>query len=222
MRGMNTVCTQDLKIETLAESLTARLRQPLPGVAAQGEMAPPSRQHFPPAESTPRQSAVLVLLYPCDGAIYTVFTLRAAALNHHGGEVSFPGGAKEPQDHNLQEAARREAHEELGILQESIHIIGALTPLYIPPSDNLVYPYVGWLNQTPAFRPEPEEVERVLSFPLRQLRRPEMRQRKLWLYKGEFVEIPCYEVEGLCIWGATAMILSEFLAVVAQLPEMEL
>jgi 8-oxo-dGTP pyrophosphatase MutT (NUDIX family) len=207
------------------ERLSKALRAPLPGRSAQDLMAPPQRQTDPGPADQPRQSAVLALLCastqerlpatartPVHWRI--VFTERQNSLRHHGGQISFPGGGCDAGDASLLHTALRETQEELGIPIEDIAILGKLTPLFIAPSQNLVHPYVGWLSELPPISPNPAEVAAVLTLPLSVLLAPEAQGTYQWQRDGEALTAPCYCVRDVVIWGATAMMLSELLAII--------
>ncbi len=190
----------------------AAMRRPLPGMAAQVTMAPRPRPFHPPEGSTPRQAGVLLLLYPVGGHLHLVFTVRPAHLDYHAGQVSFPGGGWEEGDASLMETALRETREELGISAGEIEVLGPLTPLYIPPSHNMVHPFVALAPRRPAFQPDPLEVAELLEVPLATFRDPAIRGEDRMEQAGLEVVIPYYAVHGYKIWGATAIILAEFLA----------
>ncbi len=197
------------------EVLTAILRRPLPGLPAQLEMAPmprPGTIDYPntPPDSVP--AAVLILIYPRDGAPHIVFIRRPGTSVHHKDQIAFPGGRIEGSESPV-EAALRETEEEVGVRPSLIQVAGSLTPLFIPPSRYCVAPVVGLAAETPAFVPFPEEVAEILEVPLAQLLDPAAVRRETWqLDRGE-VSVPFYAFGRHKIWGATAMILSEFLAV---------
>lgn len=197
--------------------IRAAMRRPLPGMAAQVTMAPRPRPFHPPEGSTPRQAGVLLLLYPVRGHLHLVFTVRTPHLDYHAGQVSFPGGGWEDGDASLMETALRETREELGISSEEIEELGPLTPLYIPPSHNMVYPFVALAPRRPAFRPDPLEVAELLEVPLATFRDPAIRGEDRIEQGGLEMVIPYYAVRGHKIWGATAIILAEFLALLESL-----
>jgi len=174
---------------------------------------PGMERGFDPAHR-PREGGVLVLLYPKEGELTLVLTKRTDTLNHHRGQVSFPGGAWEPGDADFVQTAQREASEELGIKPETLIILGTLTPLYIPPSDYRIYPTVAYTPQRPDFRPDPAEVAIVLEMPLAELTSGGNVRSETWELRGYPVEVPFFEVEGHKVWGATAMVLGEFRALV--------
>ena len=191
------------------------LHQKLPGEAAQLMMAPTFRGHISTAEN-PVQAAVLVLFYPSDGKMHLVFIKRNEYDGPHSAQVSFPGGAREASDLSLKETALREAREELGINGE-IEVLGALTPLHIPVSNFMVYPFLGWMEDLPVFHPDPTEVQYVIEASLSTLLDPAKRDSETRFHHALPIEAPFYRVGEDKIWGATAMILSEVLQLATSL-----
>lgn len=157
-----------------------------------------------------REAAVLVLLVPVEGTPAVVLTLRPTHLPHHPGQISFPGGRREG-DESLLETSLREAREEIGLAQ-SVDILGALSPIYVQPNGFCVYPFVASTNEMPTFQAHEAEVEALLHVPLAVLRDPATRRREQREVRGIRAWIPFFSVSGYEIWGATAMILSELLA----------
>lgn len=174
---------------------------------AQLKMAPANRPLQPQPESNPRLAATMLLLYPID-ELHFVLTRRPDYDGTHGGQISFPGGRREA-DEDFAETALRETCEELGIC-DSIEPVGRLTELYIPPSDFLVYPYVGYIAYRPEWHPDPYEVAEVIETPLRILLDDGIKQRDTREYKGMSFEYSIYQINGHRVWGATAVMLSEF------------
>lgn len=190
-----------LFIETVRHALTLPHFDP---TAAQLLMAPVGRSATRPPDrpGQARQGAVLLLLYQKEGAWHTVLGKRPSHLRHHPGQVAFPGGRCEPGE-SYATAALREAEEELGIVPATVHMLGTLTPIYIPPSDFEVYPFVGWAAEPPHFQPAPQEVEEVVELPLAHLNNPQNRVLAGWQY-------PYFSLGEHRIWGGTAVILNEF------------
>ncbi|GIV57307.1 MAG: CoA pyrophosphatase [Bacteroidetes bacterium] len=201
------------------ERLRTRLAHPLPGTEAQFTMAPRYRRDETLADvrgKPCRQAGVLALLVPhTAGAPAILLTVRRDHLARHAGQVSFPGGRLEPGESHVA-AALRETHEEVGIDPASVDVLGPLTPLYIPPSNYCVYPFVGAVYAPPDLRPHDDEVAAVLAVPLTHLLDPSTRRCTPWTLRGRTVEVPFFEVEGHRVWGATAMMLAELLAVYAE------
>lgn len=202
-----------------AARLKFGMQLPLPGRQAQQLLAPVPRRHVPEPGVTPRRSAVLLPLLADTDEISIILIKRKNDLNHHAGEISFPGGAVECQDADAIHTALREAHEEVGILPEGVEILGLLTPLYIAPSQNMVQPVVGWLKTPPALTPNPAEVAQILQAPLARFMRAETLRWQTWERDGQTYTVPCYMLGKECVWGATAMILSELLSLLCDLEQ---
>jgi len=196
----------------MVEDVRAALDGPLPGLQAQITMAPRPRSIYPDGSAEPRQAGVLLLLYPVEDVLHLLLTQRTSALYHHSGQVSLPGGGWEEGDRSLQHTALREAWEEVGADCDRLEMIGSLTPLYIPPSNNCVHPFVAHARGRPAFDPDPTEVAELLEVPLGHLVDPATRREEEWVRQGQPLHVPFYLLHGHKVWGATAMILAEFVA----------
>ena len=189
------------------------LQEPRPGLAAQARMATRPRPGWPPEKGiAPRQGGVLILLYPHKEQVHLVLTRRTETVENHKGQISLPGGRREG-DESIEQTALREAQEELGVVPAAVQVLGKLTPLYIPPSDFCITPVVGWVEKRPDWRPDDIEVAEVVEVPLRHLADPSNWREETW-QRGELaMQVPFFLVQGHQVWGATAMVLSEFLAV---------
>ena len=191
------------------DALAQALRRPLPGAVAQDRMAPrPRRSGAGSAVGTLREAAVLLLLYPADGAVRLVLTRRADTVANHRSQISLPGGATEG-DEPAVTTALRETEEELGVSPRGVRVLGALSDLHVFASGFLVHPVVGWAAIRPAFRPDAREVAEVLEAPAADL--PGFARSETWSWSDGEREVPFYLIGGHKVWGATAMILSEFL-----------
>ncbi|HEX7070919.1 MAG TPA: CoA pyrophosphatase [Rhodothermales bacterium] len=178
-------------------------------------MAPSTRaraEHLSVQGKSCRDAAVLAILYPGAAGPSLVLTLRHADLPAHAGQVSFPGGARDPGE-ELSATALRETEEEIGLDPDQVKILGPLTPLYVPPSGFCIYPFVGAVEELPALRPFEREVSAVLHVPLSHLLSANTRVTEEWVLRGEPVTVPFYRYETHKVWGATAMILAELLEV---------
>jgi 8-oxo-dGTP pyrophosphatase MutT (NUDIX family) len=175
----------------------------------QGRLA---RQMQPGPEVTPRPAGVLLLLYPQAGELWLPLTVRSSDLPLHRGEISLPGGRVDPSDNGPVGAALREAHEEVGIDPALVTILGMLASFYIPPSNHLLTPVVGYALEAPLLRPAPREVAAAFSVPLRQLLDPAtiIYEQREW--NGIAIDVPYFALEGYKVWGATALLLSELVA----------
>jgi 8-oxo-dGTP pyrophosphatase MutT (NUDIX family) len=186
----------------------------LPGIPAQARMAPQPRVGWRPAETPAdsRVAAALIVLYPGPSTTHLALTVRSARLPQHPGQVSLPGGAVEP-DESIEAAALREAHEEVALDPSIVRVIGRLSPLHIPVSGFVLYPVVGAVDRFPGLHPEATEVARVLDVPLSVLADPGTVRTRLRVHEGREYEVPYFAVDGEQVWGATAMVLAEFLTV---------
>lgn len=181
------------------------------GFAAQAKMKPIPRAETRPPDlpGRPRQGAVLLLLYEQNGRTTLVLTRRHDDLPSHPGQISLPGGRREPGE-QLQETALRECYEEVGVHPSLVTILGQLTPLYILPSDFQVTPFVGWHEERPLMVAQPTEVAEIIETPLERLLDQEARDKEDWEWKDGLLEVPFFRVGEHKVWGATAMVLSEF------------
>lgn len=190
------------------------LTQPLPGELAQIKMATSSRSEllsFVRPNEMPRQSAVLIAVYPNNNQAETILIKRPVYNGAHSGQVAFPGGKVEPFDKDLVDTALREAEEEVGINPDLVSVLGQLTPLFIPVSNIWVQPVIGLLNQKPNLSLNLQEVEYTISAKLCDLKQTENRSVKTIAINSIPISAPYYKVETEHIWGATAMIISELL-----------
>lgn len=201
--------------------LESLLNKELPGEEAQFSMAPVTRKRLSEvskADYNPKQSAVLILLFPEANSIKTILIQRGKYEGVHSGQIAFPGGQLDDTDVDLKHTALRETFEEIGIPSENISVIGSLTDVYITPSNFLVKPFIGIINHKPDFIIDSNEVAQVIPVDLLELNNKDIRKEKSILQSGGFkIKTPYYEIEGLTVWGATAMMISELNAVVEQI-----
>lgn len=204
---------KDLPFSVFAEKLSWQLQQPLPGYEAQYKMAREFREHPLDTEryhTNARLGAVLILFYPNDGGINTVLIQRPTYEGVHSAQVAFPGGKKEETDKDLIETALREAEEEVGINCNKVAVAGELTKLYIPPSNFLVTPVVGFCNERPNFIPQQKEVEEVLEVNITTIMQEDIIAEKIiHLPHNISLNVKYYDIQGKTVWGATAMMIAE-------------
>lgn len=204
-------------INTVAR-LREALKATLPGLDAQLRMAPEPRLGWDPLKfpEGARDGAALLLLYPHEDHLHVTLTVRGAEMRNHTGQVSLPGGRVESGE-TFEAAALREAQEEIGVDPSTVEVLGRLTPLHIPVSGFLLHPIVGATSMRPAFQRAEWEVARIIEVPVALLSDPavikrEMRTRTV---NGQSIDIsvPFYDIDGEKVWGATAMVLAEFCAI---------
>ncbi|MEI6141363.1 MAG: CoA pyrophosphatase [Mariniphaga sp.] len=191
--------------------LKKALTNQLPGENAHRLMLPKGRELQPIVESTTiLQSSVLMLLFPENGSLNTCMIRRPTTMRNHGGQVAFPGGRFEPSDITLQQTALRESFEEIGTDRNKIELIGELSPLYVQVSNFTIHPFIGWCDIVPIFKTDNQEVEELYIIPVSKFvdhTSPHL-QSVNTIY-GQ-MEVPGFYIDNLFIWGATAMIVSEF------------
>jgi 8-oxo-dGTP pyrophosphatase MutT (NUDIX family) len=205
-------------IPALLGRIEKGLWAPLPGIPAQLTMVPeprPGHKAYFEVEDSSRKAGVLVLLYVKDGRLRVLLTRRTERVLHHRGQISLPGGEQHAGE-SLEATALRETAEELGLDLGAVRVLGRLTPLYIPPSNYCIYPTVAFIAGPLDFLPQPEEVAEVIEAPVEHLADLASVRRETWSLGGRDVDVPFYEFEGHKIWGATAMVLAEFLALLLQ------
>lgn len=160
------------------------------------------------------------MIYPHDGKWYIPLTVRSAGLRHHTSQVSLPGGRLDHPGESVEEAALREAYEEIGVHRAAVEILGRLSPLPIAVSGHLLHPVVGIMASRPEFTIAADEVDRVIEVPIARLLRPDAiawEERVRSLPPHGVMSVPYFEMEGARVWGATAMVLAELIAVLERL-----
>ena len=206
-----------MKLSKLAQKLQIRLINNLPGKDEQWRMRVTSDKsyNFDNTEEDAIQSAVLILLYEENGVICFTLTERTQTVEHHRGQISLPGGARET-DEKLSSTAIRETQEEIGIYAYDVDLIGALSPLFVPVTGFIINPFVGIINENFDPQPAPEEVETVISVHVNELLNDDNELQEKRNLRGYDVNIPYFLLSGHKVWGATAMILSEFKTVLKE------
>jgi 8-oxo-dGTP pyrophosphatase MutT (NUDIX family) len=204
-------------ISNFPDLLKTELLKGLPGPTVQWQMASSDRmvKSYPgvPCEDA-RIAAVLILLFPVNDSIHTLFMQRHNYDGVHGGQISFPGGKKESGDIDIIHTALREAEEETGVKREFVKVIGTLTPLFINVSNMLVTPVIGWVEEKPHFSRQVEEVDFLFEAGLDLFLNGNILRTKPMAIRGEEINVKYFDYNGNVIWGATSMILNELLEVI--------
>ena len=195
----------------LVHYLRARLA---PLAMAESTMSAASPTQAPPLPGLPpRAAAVLAPLYAVVGRPHLLFTVRSLDLASHRGEISFPGGSRDPADTDLATTALRETDEELGIAPPRVELLGGLPVVFAGPSNFAVTPFVGWLGEgVPALTPSPAEVAEVIYAPLAALDDPAIYHTEIWQRFGQPHLLHFYDFGTYRIWGATGRMLHALLA----------
>jgi len=207
-------------MDTFYNYLKIRIDQELPGHPAQLKMAPQpneGRRTLAPPSDDVKMSSVLILLHDTiEGGRELLLTLRTENLPTHKGQISFPGGRS--MDGELAvETALRESEEEVGLNTSEIHILGILTGLYLSNSNNYIYPVVGYIDHRPKLTINPYEVAEVFFVDLDTLLKSDNLKVEEWTIRDKKYKVPYWAIHPETpLWGATAMILSEFLTLYKQ------
>ena len=200
----------------LEQSLRIKLAETLPGVEAHLRFVPDPvykgwrAGHYP---EDARIAAALLLIYPGDDGPSVALTVRASGLARHAGQVSLPGGACDPGE-TLAETALREATEEIGVDPATVSVLGELTPVHVLVSGFTLHPVVGVTHARPAFVAAPGEVEEIVEVSLAKLRDASHIRRGTRVREGVAIEYPYFDLGGHHVWGATAMVLGEFICLI--------
>jgi len=205
-----------MTLSELTNLLFREINFNLPGEVSHELMAPFKRTKASAivnSKTQPKLSAVLMLIYPKNDIPHFTLIQRTAYKGTHGGQISFPGGKQEAEE-SLKETALRETFEEIGVAPDKIQVLGEITQIYIPPSNFLVSPFIGFVDFEPVFTPEVKEVEEIIEVKISDLIDNEKIKRKK-IKVGKYTEtpilidVPYFELNYNTVWGATATILSE-------------
>lgn len=186
----------------------------LPGEEAHMLMTPPERADIMKTldveKVNPRKAAVMMLFYPRNDKTNIVLILRNSYKGVHSSQIAFPGGKVEDYDASMMHTALRETHEEIGIAPNQITVIRPFSEVYIPPSNFMVSPFLGYSSETLLFNPDPEEVAGIIEFPIEHfLDDTIVVNQKMDTAYSKSIIVPSFKIYEHFVWGATAMMLSE-------------
>lgn len=186
----------------------------LPAMNAHRKMVPPIREEFFKnsdfTKIIPKKAAVMMLFYPKERQTHLALILRNSYNGVHSSQIAFPGGKVEVEDFDLEQTAIRETHEEIGVHPSAIHVVRAFTEVYIPPSNYMVYPFLGYSLVELDFELQVDEVAGIVELPVKDFLDDKIivTNTMKTSYAGN-IEVPGFKVNEHFVWGATAMILSE-------------
>lgn len=203
-----------MKFQSFLDNIPDIQQQKLLGEISHLKMCPPERadlmKNIDFDNINPRLAAVLMLIYPKNNLAHLALILRTSYNGVHSSQIAFPGGKVETFDADYQQTALRETHEEIGISPELITVIRDFTPIYIPPSNFMVYPFLGYSTTELSFIPDQDEVAGIIQLPLSEFLDDNIviTNRMSTSYNND-IDVPAFKIQNHIVWGATAMMLSE-------------
>ncbi|PCE65040.1 NUDIX hydrolase [Sediminicola luteus] len=203
-----------MEFNVFLEQLPKIKNLPLPGLSAHAKMVPPLRRRDLEHMTVPEQAkraGVMALCYPNEsGNTMLLLILRKTYKGVHANQIGFPGGKVEMDDRHIQDTALRETFEEVGVPVNEIRLVRELSDVYIPPSNFLVTPFLGWCAAEPRFIIQESEVEALVKVPLTEFLAVEsVQERELSTSYANTMKVPAFILQDHVVWGATAMMLSE-------------
>ena len=198
-------------ITKLSQDIKERLLNPLPGIKAHQLTKVISKNDLTFSNTTENAipAAVLILLFPFEKEIQFFLTQRTKSVEHHKGQISLPGGMRETNE-SLSETALRETEEEIGVDQNTVELLGSLTPFFVPVTGYIIHPYIGCCKEKPSTKIYSGEVDKLFSIPISELLDDRILVTEEWKIRGYDASVPYYNFNLCKVWGATAAILSEF------------
>ena len=195
----------------LSQNIKERLLNPLPGIKAHQLTKVISKNDLTFSNTTENAipAAVLILLFPFEKEIQFFLTQRTKSVEHHKGQISLPGGMRETNE-SLSETALRETEEEIGVDQNTVELLGSLTPFFVPVTGYIIHPYIGCCKEKPSTKIYSGEVDKLFSIPISELLDDRILVTEEWKIRGYDASVPYYNFNLCKVWGATAAILSEF------------
>ena len=200
----------DTYLKNIINSIKIHLNNNKPGEKAQKLMMPEGRILSPEYQVKPIPSAVLIALFIDKNQLYFPIIRRPVYNGMHSGQIAFPGGKRDSSDSNLIHTALREANEEIGIIPDEVEVLGTLTQLYIPITNMNVLPVVGYLKTKPSYILNKHEVDAIYNINIKDIFDFDKKITETWNLRHNNINVPFYNINKQKIWGATAMIISEF------------
>lgn len=207
--------------DKISSFIRQRISEGLPGKTAHYEMSHKLRTYTPPTPTSAMESSVCILLFPNESGSFSFTLMERTSHNindKHKGQISLPGGKKEQEDEDASQTALRELQEEVGVNMADVQLIGQLTELYIPVSNFVVYPFIGITPIKPTYKRQESEVQEIFEVDVKELFKAENLKTKHIKISENITlkDVPYYDLEQRVVWGATAMILSEFKSIVKE------
>ena len=209
------------------DEIKQKLSKPLPGVASHLKLAPKARVseliNFNGNETNAKKSAVMILLYQEGDELKVIFIKRGMYVGIHAGQIAFPGGKYEDSDINLENTALREVEEEIGIPASAINVLGRLTDIYVSKSNFIISTFVGLLKQKPFFVKSEREVAEIYEIDLKLFFEDNIIFEKDFIVPSSQSSVRAlyYKIENIDIWGASAMVMTEFIDIISQTKKSE-
>ncbi len=205
---------RSMDFNNFLDNLPKIAKEKLLGITAHIKMAPFDRieimKNFNPEIKKPKKAAVLMLLYPKNKETHLVLIVRNEYPGVHSSQIAFPGGKYEIDDASLEDTALRETWEEVGVESSKIKIIKPFTEIYIPPSNFMVYPFLGYSEEEIVFIPSPDEVAAIIELPITELLNEQnVVSVNMTTSYAVDIDVPAFQMQNHIVWGATAMIISE-------------
>ena len=203
-----------MKFDTFLKYIPKIEKENLLGAEAHQIMSPPERkalmENINLESKNPKKAAIMMLLYPKNNDTHLILIVRNSYPGVHSSQIAFPGGKVEKEDFNLEKTALRETHEEVGIHPNQINVVRAFTEVYIPPSNFLVFPFLGYSSDELIFTPDSKEVESIIELPLVDfLNQKNIVNQRMSTSYSDNIEVPSFKVKEHYVWGATALMMSE-------------
>lgn len=209
-----------MNFDELTRFLEKRVRLSMPGNTAHQMMKPKMANGAPlnlKHSTPPRKGGVLILLYEDDGVVRFPLIQRPNYEGIHSGQMALPGGRYEEEDKNQYQTALRESNEEIGVDQNEVEVIGSLSEFFVAASNYMVLPVIGKITAKPTFIPEPREVDEIVTPSVNHLVDPKrLKEKEITVSSGFKMHCPYYDLEDRTVWGATAMMLSEMVAILKE------